>query len=414
MKILLVDDDKIIRMGLAKMIKRLFEDKHEVVSNFQNGSVAFDYINENKVDLVITDIKMPVMTGSELIEKAVNELENHPMFIVLSGYDEFTYVRDTMKLGAFNYLLKPLKQEDLKKVIEEAELKIKENSKQEKMLNKSIDILRKDFFKNILFSTSDNLKINKSLLENVQMDENKVYELLILDRNKDIENEKDLVMTFLKELADKFLKLNYLTFNAEQNIYIVFYFESTNEDITKNLCKALNKNAELFLKSGLNVYIFEETMDIFKLREQAKKFRKIRNNIINKKEYKIYNLSLKKELMDTLEENNSQTNLTAIKLAKEYIIKNFNKNITLKEVADAVFLSQNYLSELFKKELNEGFYDFLSNYRINVSKQLLLTTNLKIYEIAERVGYNDSITFGRAFKKITGITPNSFRNGTSD
>ena len=119
MKILLVDDDKIIRIGLAKMIKRIFEDNHEVVFNFQNGLVAFDYIKENKVDLVITDIKMPVMTGSELIEKAVNELENPPMFIVLSGYDEFTYVRDTMKLGAFNYLLKPLKQDDLKKVIDD-------------------------------------------------------------------------------------------------------------------------------------------------------------------------------------------------------------------------------------------------------------------------------------------------------
>ena len=200
MKILLVDDDKIIRIGLAKMIKRIFEDNHEVVFNFQNGLVAFDYIKENKVDLVITDIKMPVMTGSELIEKAVNELENPPMFIVLSGYDEFTYVRDTMKLGAFNYLLKPLKQDDLKKVIEEAELKLKENSKQEKMINKSIDIVRKDFFKNILFSTSDNLKINKSLLENIQMDENKIYKLLILDRNKNIKNEKELILNLLKNI----------------------------------------------------------------------------------------------------------------------------------------------------------------------------------------------------------------------
>lgn len=414
MNILLVDDDKIIRMGLAKMIKRLFEDKHEVIYNFQNGAVAFDYIKKNKVDLVITDIKMPVMTGNELIEKAVNELKNPPMFIVLSGYDEFTYVRDTMKLGAFNYLLKPLKQDELKKVIEEVELKIKENSKKEKILNKSIEILRKDFFKNILFSTSDNLKINKSLLENIQMDENKTYKLSILDRNKTIENQKDLVMTFLKELIEKFSNLNYLTFKAEQNIYILFYFESTSEDITNNLCKSLNEKAKIFLESSLNVYIFEETMDISKLREQVKNFKKISNNIINNREYKIYNLSLNKEFIDTLEKNDLQTNLTAIKLAKEYIIKNFNKNITLKEVADSVFLSQNYLSELFKKELNEGFYDFLSNYRINVSKQLLLTTNLKVYEIAERVGYNDSISFGRAFKKITGTTPNGFRNGTND
>lgn len=413
MKILLVDDDKIIRIGLAKMIKRIFEDNHEVVFNFQNGLVAFDYIKENKVDLVITDIKMPVMTGSELIEKAVNELENPPMFIVLSGYDEFTYVRDTMKLGAFNYLLKPLKQDDLKKVIEEAELKLKENSKQEKMINKSIDIVRKDFFKNILFSTSDNLKINKSLLENIQMDENKIYKLLILDRNKNIKNEKELILNLLKNIKEKVLNINYLTFNTEEKFYILFYFDLTKEDVNKNLCKALNEESKVFLSKGLNVYIFKETMDINKLREQSKRFKIIHKNIIDEKEQKIYNLSLKKELSDDLEKN-TQTNLTAIKLAKEYIIKNFNKNITLKEVADAVFLSQNYLSELFKKELNEGFYDFLSNYRINVSKQLLLTTNLKVYEIAERVGYNDSITFGRAFKKITGTTPNGFRNGTND
>ena len=109
-------------------------------------------------------------------------------------------------------------------------------------------------------------------------------------------------------------------------------------------------------------------------------------------------------------DDNEKTNVTAIKLAKQYIINNFNKNITLKEVADEVFLRQNYLSELFKKEMGEGFYDFLSRYRIQVAKDLLLTTNLRVYEIAENVGYNDSITFGRAFKKITGATPNSFRN----
>ena len=117
MKIVVVDDDKIIRLGLTKIIKRLFE-QHEVISDFNNGAVALEYLRDNKVDLVITDIKMPIMTGSELIEKSAKELDNPPMFIVLSGYDEFTYVRDTMKSGAFNYLLNPIKKDELKKVIE--------------------------------------------------------------------------------------------------------------------------------------------------------------------------------------------------------------------------------------------------------------------------------------------------------
>ena len=83
-------------------------------------------------------------------------------------------------------------------------------------------------------------------------------------------------------------------------------------------------------------------------------------------------------------------------------------------MADEVFLSQNYLSELFKKEIGEGFYDFLSKYRIKKAKEILITTNLRVYEVAQKVGYNDAITFGRSFKKITGMTPNNFRNNLEE
>ncbi|MDU3351429.1 MAG: response regulator, partial [Clostridium sp.] len=72
MKILIVDDDKIIRLGLKKIINRIFP-QYEVIAGFQNGLVAFEYLKNNKIDLVITDIKMPIMTGSELIEKSVRE-----------------------------------------------------------------------------------------------------------------------------------------------------------------------------------------------------------------------------------------------------------------------------------------------------------------------------------------------------
>lgn len=67
--------------------------------------------------------------------------------------------------------------------------------------------------------------------------------------------------------------------------------------------------------------------------------------------------------------NDVNNNITVIKLAKDYIINNYNKNISLKDVADEVYLSQNYLSELFKKEIGEGFYDFLSKYRDKKSKK---------------------------------------------
>lgn len=408
MKILLVDDDKIIRMGLTKMLNRLF-DVHEVVSDFSNGLLALDYLKENNVDLVITDIKMPIMTGNELIEKSVKELDNPPFFLVLSGYDEFIYVRDTMKLGAFNYLLKPIKQDELKNVIEEVEIKIKEKNKQEKTLSKSIDILKKDFFKHILFSNSNiNYKTDNKLLENIQLNENYHYKTIIIDRDKS--KEKALISTFIKSIIEEFQNIEYLTFHFEENTYIIFYLDCSKDKSMNYLTENIKNKVDIFVEQNINVYILESIDAVWKLRDQSRNFRKIKDKIINQNKVKKYLLNISDGISDNIYKENSKTNLNSINLAKQYIINNFNKNITLKEVADEVFLSQNYLSELFKKEVGEGFYDFLSRYRINVAKDLLLKTNLKIYEIAEKVGYNDSITFGRAFKKIIGRTPNSFRN----
>lgn len=408
MKILVVDDDKIIRMGLTKILKRLF-DQHEVVSDFQNGLVALEYLKENKIDLVITDIKMPIMTGVQLIENAVCQLENPPIFVVLSGYDEFTYVRDTMKSGAFNYLLKPIKQDDLKMLIEEVEVKIKENCEKEKIINKSIDILKKDFFKNILFSKGDtNPRVNKMLLENVQLNENYIYKMIIIDRDKN--NERGLVSNFIKDISERFKSIEYLSFNYEDNTYIIFYLDSSINNCIDRLNEYIEENVDIFIENNKNVYIVQDIDKVWKLKEQSKGFRKLKTTIVSNGKAKKYLLNLEYDLSTNDKSESKKTNLIAIKLAKQYIIDNFNKNITLKEVADKVFLSQNYLSELFKKETGEGFYDFLSRYRVNIAKDLLTKTNLKVYEIAENVGYSDSITFGRAFKKITGETPNSFRN----
>ena len=400
MKILVVDDDKIIRMGLTKILKRLF-DQHEVVSDFQNGLVALEYLKENKIDLVITDIKMPIMTGVQLIENAVSQLENPPIFVVLSGYDEFTYVRDTMKSGAFNYLLKPIKQDDLKMLIEEVEVKIKENGEKEKIINKSIDILKKDFFKNILFSKGDTSpRINKMLLENIQLNENYIYKMIIIDRDKN--NERGLVSNFIKDISERFKGIEYLSFNYEDNTYIIFYLDSSINNCIDRLNEYIEENVDVFIENNKNVYIVQDIDKVWKLKEQSKGFRKLKTTISSNGKAKKYLLNLEYDLSTNDKSESKKTNLIAIKLAKQYIIDNFNKNITLKEVADKVFLSQNYLSELFKKETGEGFYEFLSRYRVNIAKDLLTTTNLKIYEIAENIGYNDSVTFGRAFKKITG------------
>lgn len=116
------------------------------------------------------------------------------------------------------------------------------------------------------------------------------------------------------------------------------------------------------------------------------------------------------EFMDLAEEENSVKtfNVEVIK-AVQYIDKNYHRNINLSDVAAQVYMTPNYLSQLMKKELQMGFVEYLTNFRINVSKSLLLDLQLKSYEIAEKTGFADYSHFSRVFKKITGMSPREYR-----
>ncbi len=103
-KILIVDDEMLARIGIKSLIS-WNENGYEVVGEAENGKKALDIMNELQPDIVITDIKMPVMNGIDLIKQA-KELLNPPDFIVLSSYDDFDYVKQALVLGAKDYCLK--------------------------------------------------------------------------------------------------------------------------------------------------------------------------------------------------------------------------------------------------------------------------------------------------------------------
>ena len=95
--------------------------------------------------------------------------------------------------------------------------------------------------------------------------------------------------------------------------------------------------------------------------------------------------------------------------AVRYIRHNYNRNITLEEIAKSVNLSKVYFSQLFKNETGMNFTDFLIQFRIEEAAKLLKSTDMKVYEIAEQVGIPDQHYFNRLFKNITGVTPKKFR-----
>jgi len=99
----------------------------------------------------------------------------------------------------------------------------------------------------------------------------------------------------------------------------------------------------------------------------------------------------------------------AVQKTIEYIRKHYSEKLTLHDIAENVQLSEGYLCARFSKETGKGFLEFLNEVRIEQAKILLKQTNLKVYEIAEKVGYSNTKYFTDVFKKITGMAPLKFK-----
>lgn len=95
----------------------------------------------------------------------------------------------------------------------------------------------------------------------------------------------------------------------------------------------------------------------------------------------------------------------------KYVIVHVDEHLTLEKVASNVFLNKSYISHIFKKVSGISFVNFMTDVKIDRAKILLMNTNLKIYEVASTIGYNNPEYFSRVFKSITGVTPNEYRDG---
>ncbi len=228
MRILIVDDDPLIRKGLRIVIERglggcIF---HEDAAN---GQEALQRLEAYVPDILITDVRMPIMDGIELIDR-LRQAGSEMKAIVLSGYDEYRYIREALKGGAVDYLLKPVDNDEL------------------------IELLHR--------------------------------------------------------------------LKAE-------------------------------LRRGSESRLIEE--------------------------------------------------------ARAFIRSRFRENIDLQTVADHLYLSASYFSDRFSKETGVTFTDYVKSVRVGEAKRLLAQTRVSVAEIGRRVGYEEPTTFLRAFKKVTGVSPSSFR-----
>lgn len=126
-RLLVADDEKRLLSGLCDFYPWK-ELGYQIVARVENGRQALEYISRNPVDVVFTDISMPVMTGIELAEILSRDYPDIKV-VFLSGYSEFQYARQALKYGVKDYILKPVKTEELRKTF--AELKSKMDGQQD-------------------------------------------------------------------------------------------------------------------------------------------------------------------------------------------------------------------------------------------------------------------------------------------
>lgn len=121
--ILIVDDEKFVRLGIKTMIIRSELCKGEVYE-VKNGKEALEKIKEIEFDLIISDIKMPIMTGIELINIIKNENLSNAEIVMISGYDDFDYAVSALRIGVLDYILKPIERENFLEVLHKIENKL--------------------------------------------------------------------------------------------------------------------------------------------------------------------------------------------------------------------------------------------------------------------------------------------------
>ena len=200
--------------------------------------------------------------------------------------------------------------------------------------------------------------------------------------------------------SDKLGERTFVRFNDDiiNRLYAVFGEEEVTACFNKSIF-VIPRHRREYLESILKI-----------LEDEYKNTDKFSNLLMEQYIIEIFTFIIRynKHMEDRAKGELSSRN-EVIDKAVRYIADNYNKNITLVNVANYVGMSSTYFSKRFKEETAFGFKEYIINIRIAKSCSLLLESQLSITEIAYEIGFNDSNYFGDVFKRIKGISPLQFR-----
>ncbi|KMK75561.1 response regulator transcription factor [Alkalihalobacillus pseudalcaliphilus] len=201
-RVLIVDDEIFVRKGLRSLISWK-QFGYEVCWEADNGEQALEIIQEHKPDLVVTDIRMPEIDGLELIKRA-RELEQPVCpFIIVSGYNDFKYAQTAVRYQVFDFVLKPIDQEEFEAILFDLN-KVINSQKKERL--KQVEIELQDGFYELIHGKMDHLKIEE-WLSLAKLSPNNFLYYVLIEINNDCHYNQMKMECLKKAIKDTLLEV---------------------------------------------------------------------------------------------------------------------------------------------------------------------------------------------------------------
>ncbi|MDO4469129.1 MAG: response regulator [Bacillota bacterium] len=512
-KLLIVDDDALIRAALHTIVD-WNELGYEIAGDAQNGEQALQILKKEQIELVFTDMKMPIMDGIRLMEQ-INQMDKKPQIVALSGYDDFSLVRSAFKMGAFDYVLKedisvqgitelikkinPIIKEDREPFC--SEKKEEEDFLKEMILGRTVPVKKGRIFEGsyvlaafeidefkentVRFQSSFEEYLVKPMIniaQQIPRIANKcifislspgLYFLYIPVSEGELEIASEAVISLCKQLKNVWnnymnlpvsvgisrvgrtpeefctclldtenqLKLRYLVGKGSINFYgqkgkiipekayekqIIYAdiiqtlqegdlvkLEEQKRILLRRLTDMKEEDARkecLYLVWFIALMMRENEDNIWSLfLGEVDYYEKI-GRIADGGSLAIWTNNYISYVADYIVNTYDRNQMDLFQKARRFIMDNYtNPELTLGSVAAYVGLNEKYFSSCFTKEIGNTFSNFLTEIRMENARELLRTTDMKMYEISEKVGYNNVEHFNRMFKKVCGVSPSVYK-----
>ncbi len=355
-KVLIVDDLEILRYDLKRMAIWGESTGFFIGGEAENGADALKKLRADPYDLVITDIRMPVMDGMALL-KAVSLEKLCPCIVLLSDYTEYSYAREGLLHGAFDYLGKPVNGKNLVELLNRARIYL------------------------------DNMRLERDKLEQLRgLAEEAFFPVQDVERVIRLLNDGDIKALEVTEQM------------VEAVGAALQYNEPKSAIILKNAIELIF--SRVVAEHGW-ISLYTDLTAIKHLNLSEGDWQALHDKV--KKSAERLVLFLRKMIIWKSDAN-------AIKTACLQVLYHIEENISVKHIADKLYINKTYLSELFKQSTGVSLLEYITMVKVERAKFLLKSGTCKNYEIAERLGFKDHEYFSKIFKKHTGLSPNSYKS----